>query len=159
MLLRRCAVLLGRLHLYPAWLTMLSFCCPRSEVMQPLGMVWQDICHSAFAVQVVMADSLGMATRLKMGSHPASASPNGQAQDNESSSAWSASPSSSPAALTQGPVLHVTQVQTQRPCVCILEHRMLHATIAQRIFSSGRCVACAKPKACEDMCGHGNRAA
>ena len=57
-----------------------------------------------------MADSLGMATRLKMGSHPASSSAKGQAQENQSSSASSAGPSSSPAVLTQGPVLHVTQV-------------------------------------------------
>ncbi len=57
-----------------------------------------------------MADSLGMATRLKMSSHPASAAADGQAQDSEPQSRSPAGPSSSPTAATQGPVLHVTQV-------------------------------------------------
>ena len=58
-----------------------------------------------------MADSLGMATRLKMSSHPAGAAPDEQVQEKGPSSAPSAGPSNSPAALAQGPVLHVTQVQ------------------------------------------------
>ena len=56
-----------------------------------------------------MADALGVATRLKMSSHPAAAE--GQEDNSKAQGAFSGGPASSAAALTQGPVLHVTQVQ------------------------------------------------
>ena len=56
-----------------------------------------------------MADALGVATRLKMSSHPAAAE--GQEGGSKVQGASSGGPASSAAALTQGPVLHVTQVK------------------------------------------------
>ena len=79
-----------------------------------------------------MADSLGMATRLKMSSHPASAAPDEQVQDKEPGSASSAGPSGSPAALTQGPVLHVTQVHLTTPAHVQCCPRLLPIAITSR---------------------------
>ena len=55
-----------------------------------------------------MADALGVATRLKMSSHPAAAE--GQEDGSKAQGASSGGPASA-AALAQGPVLHVTQVK------------------------------------------------
>ena len=56
-----------------------------------------------------MADALGMATRLKMSGRAAEEA----AHDKEAQSAEPGALSSTPAAVPQGPVLHVTQVAHQ----------------------------------------------
>ena len=60
-----------------------------------------------------MADALGMATRLKMSGRAASATAEEAAHDNQAQSVESQALSSTPAAVPQGPVLHVTQVAHQ----------------------------------------------
>lgn len=71
-----------------------------------------------------MADALGVATRLKMSSHPAAAE--GQEDGSKAQGASSGGPASSAAALTQGPVLHVTQVK-----LCIIPVRVTQKDGAQ----------------------------
>lgn len=70
-----------------------------------------DMLTSFTWLQVVMADSLGVAMRLKMSSHAASAAGDGPSHDSESQSDTPGGSASSAAAVTQGPVLHVTQVK------------------------------------------------
>ena len=61
-----------------------------------------------------MADALGMATRLKMSCRAASAAAEEAAHGMQAQSVEPGALPSTPAAVPQGPVLHVTQVMHQR---------------------------------------------